>query len=215
MSEEFLTRAFQAREAYLRQMGRVEDDLLVPIMNPSFLGGPRWPSLRESWRVVRNGPRTIVVSDGLSDPFEGEEDVGFGIEIMAETADPLADPLPASWLFQVVSDVSQQAAYHGGFRDLIDELGVLSMETRTPPELEALANPEGLLGILLGLHGPELPCEWDLPGGSVKLITAKVLTPAELAFIAEGGADARDRLRELFERDGSFHRSSASRPSVV
>jgi hypothetical protein len=215
--QELLRQTFQAREAYLRRMGVVDDFLLAPLMSPALMGGQAWPAFRQSWRTVRNGDRTIVASDGLSDPFEGEGEanVGFGIEVLGETADPLPDPPQASWLFAVVPAVSQQAAAHGGFRGLIDELGVLSMEMEAPTELQPLATSDGNLGLLLGLRSPGVPFEWELPAGLVKVVTVKVLQPAELAFVIEHGGAGRDRLRELFATEGSYHLSSLFRPPVV
>lgn len=217
MSEEFLLQTFQAREAYLRRMGAVDELLLAPLINPAFMGGPAWPSLRQSWRTVRNKRRTIIISDGLSDPFEDEVEpnVGFGIEVLGETSDSLPDQVQASWLFTVVYAVSQQAAAHGGFRSLIDELGVLSMEIKAPTELQSLANENDTLGLLLGLQSPNLPLEWELPAGLVKVVTVKVLHPAELAYAVEQEAAGRTHLREQFSAAGSYHLSWLSRPSAV
>lgn len=217
MTEEFLLQTFQAREAYLRRMGVVDELLLAPLINPAFRGGPAWPSFRQSWRTVRNKHHTIIVSDGLSDPFEDEAkpNVGFGIEVLGETADPVPDQVQASWLFSVVHAVSQQAAAQGGFRDLIDELGILSMEIKAPTELHPLANSDGNLGLLLGMQSPRLPLEWELPAGSVKVVTVKVLHPAELAYVVEQDEAGRAHLQELFAADDSYYLSSLCRPSSV
>jgi len=63
-------------------MVAVDELLLAPLVNPAFLGGPAWHSFRQSCRIVRNGWRTIIVSDGLSDLFEEGTgpSVGFGID---------------------------------------------------------------------------------------------------------------------------------------
>lgn len=217
MSEAFLQRTFDSRTVFLRRIGSVDDLLLAPLINPALMGGAAWPSFRQSWRVVRNGSRTSVVSDGLSDPFEDEDqpNVGLGIEVLGETADPLPDQLRESWLFAVVYAVSQQAAAHGGFRDLIDELGVLSMEIKAPNGLQAWANGDGNIGLLLGLGSPSLPLEWELPAGLVKLVSIKVLRPEELKYVVEHDEAGRDRLRQLFAARGEYHVSSLTRPAVV
>ncbi len=217
MSEEFLLRTFQVRETYLRKMGKVDEFLLAPLINPAEIGGPVWPSFRQAWRTVRNGRGIIIVSDGLSDPFEAQErlNTGFGIEVLGETTDPLPEQLQASWLFAVVYAVSQEAAAHGGFRSLIDEMGVLSMEIKAPEGLQSLANQEGKIGVLLGLQSPELPTEWELPAGLVKVVTVKVLQPMELAYVVAKYEAGREQLRQLFAADGSHHLSSLFRPSVV
>jgi hypothetical protein len=217
MDEEFLQRTYQAREEYLRRLGTLDDLLLAPLINPGLQGGPVWPDLRESWRTVRNQGRTIIVSDGLSDPYKQESDpnVGLGIEILGATDDPLEDEVQSTWLFKLVYAVSQQAAAHGGFRELIDELGLLSMELRAPSDMTSLATAKGHLGVLMGVQPPDFSTEWQLPAGLVKVITVKALHPSELACAAEKGDEGRKRLGDLFAADGSYHLSSLRRKSVI
>jgi hypothetical protein len=216
--EELLARTYEARDGYCRQLGEVEPDVFAPLMNSAFRGGPRWPDLRQAFRVIRHGDSTIVVSDGLSDPFDDQEEpnVGFGLEVVGETTDPMPPgTVQNDWLFWTVYDVAQQVAGHGGVRDLIDELGVLSMEILARFGPEELVTPEGRLGLLLGLRPPEWPAEWQLPAGTVKILTVKVLHPSELAVAVEQEAAGRHRLQELFAADGSYHVSSTTRPAVV
>src|SRR5258708_39031146 len=106
--EAFLQATYDGRDRFVNSLGVVKPDVLAPLINPSFMGGPMWPNLRQAWRVVRRGANTIVMSDGLSDPFSDETDpnTGFGIEVLAETADPMSEPLQASWLFELVYQVS-------------------------------------------------------------------------------------------------------------
>lgn len=218
MDDQLLQETYEARERYLKQMGELDDPLLAPIVNPTELGGPRWPALRQSWRVVRNGRRTIIVSDGLSDPFDDadEPNTGLGIEILAE-AEGLEDDSPQkSWLFALVYKVSQQAARIGRFRELIDEMGVLSMEIKSPSaDFYDVRTEAGHVGLLLGLAPPELDLDWELPAGRVQVITAKVLLPDELAYVAEEYETAREVLRERFAADGTYHRSSLDRAPVI
>jgi hypothetical protein len=215
--EDLLARTCEARGRYLRQLGEVDPLVLAPLVNPAFRGGPRWPDLRQAFGVVRRDDRTIVVSDGLSDPFdeEPEPNVGFGIEVLLETADPIEGSIQNDWPFWVVYDVPQQAAAHGGFRELIDELGVLSMEIHARFGPDELATPQGGLGLLLGVHPPEFPAEWQLPAGTAKVVTVKVLHPSELSIAVEQGSAGRERLRDLFTADGSYHLSSSKRPPVL
>lgn len=217
MDEEFLQATFDARSEYLRQLGVVNDDLLAPLINPHFMGGPRWPAMRQSWRTIRNGSRTIIVSDGLSDSFDEEQEpgVGLGIEVLGETTDVVPVSPQQSWLFEVVYEVSQQAAHHGGFRELIDDLGVVSMEIKAPSGLASLATEEGRVGLLLGIPLPGMPHEWSLPGGFLKVVTVKVLHPSELAYAVEQGDAGRELLKQRFEADGTHHVSSLTRPPVV
>ena len=214
--EAFLQQTYDARERYARTLGVPDPDFLAPLINPSFMGGPAWPDLRQAWRVIRRGGETIVLSDGLSDPFTDEDppSAGFALEVLAHSADALRDPLQGSWLFDLAYQVSQQCADHGGVRDLVDQLGVLSLELPATDVLAPAANEDGSVGVLLGLDPPDFPTTFDLPAGDVKVVTAKLLWPTELAHAAQGKA-ARAELAQRFAADGTHHRSSLKRKPVV
>jgi len=215
--EEDLPDYFLARDAYLRAIGTVETNLLAPIINPGLVGGPVWPALRESWRCVRHGRNTILVSDGLSDPFDDnvEENVGLGVDVLVETAEEVGEPPAATWLFDLVYGVSQQAASSGAFRELRDDLGLFSSEIHAPVSLRRLASPEGHVGVLLGVPAPELIVEWELPAGLVRLVPATLLHPSELLHIREEGVAGRDRVSELLLASGSGHLSLINRSPVL
>jgi hypothetical protein len=218
MADEALLQAtYEARDRFVSGLGNVNPNVLAPLMNPSFMGGPRWPDLRQAWRVVRSGANTIVISDGLSDPFSDEPapNAGFGLEVLAETPDPMPEPLPASWLFELVYLVSQQCAGHGGVRDLIDELGLLSLELPAADVFQPVATPNNRAGVLLGLAEPGMATEFTVPGGSVRVVTAKLLWPSELAHAASHGEAGREDLAKRFAADGTHHRSSLSRKAVI
>lgn len=215
--EAFLQATYKARDKFVRRLGVVNPDVLAPLVNPSFMGGPTWPDLRQAWRVIRNGTNTIVISDGLSDPFSDDEEpsAGFGIEVLAETPDRMPKQLQASWLFDLVYQVSQQCAAHGGVRDLIDELGLLSLELPMSDALQPVATANNRAGVLLGLESPDLRSEFSLPAGSVRVVTAKLLWPSELDYAASKGKAGREKLAKRFAADGTHHRSSMSRKAAI
>jgi hypothetical protein len=78
--EAFLQATCEARDRFVSSLGVVNPDVLAPLINPSFMGGPMWPDLRQAWRVVRRGSNTIVLSDGLSDPFSDEPEPNAGLQ---------------------------------------------------------------------------------------------------------------------------------------
>jgi hypothetical protein len=215
--EAFLERTYEARDRYVTSLGTADPNVLAPLINPSFMGGPMWPDLRQAWRVIRRKKTTLVISDGLSDPFSDEEapNVGYGLEVLAETDDALPKQLQGTWLFNLVYRVSQQCAAHGGVRDLIDELGLISLELPVSAELMPVATENRTAGVLLGLPAPDYQCEFTLPAGQVKVVTAKLLWPSELAYAAEEGEEARAELARRFAADGSHHRSSLKRKPAV
>ncbi|MEZ6143468.1 MAG: hypothetical protein R3B84_23105 [Zavarzinella sp.] len=216
-NEELLQQTYASRDRYAASLGTVNPDVLAPLINPTFMGGPSWPDLRQAWRVVRRGRGTIVMSDGLADPFSDEPDKnsGFELEVLAETSDELPDPVQASWLFDLAYQVSQQCAYHGGVRALIDRLGLISLELPMSVVLEPVATSNDTAGVLLGITPPDFPQEFEGPCGIVRIVTAKLLWPSELDYAAAEGKLGREELAKRFAADGTHHRSSLLRRPVV
>jgi hypothetical protein len=208
---------YAARDQFVRSLGEVDPDVLAPLINPEFMGGPAWPDMRQAWSVIRRPNSTIILSDGLSDPFPevAEPHVGFGLEVLVESNDALPQELQASWLFDLAFQVSQQCADHGGIRDLVERTGVASLELPLNHDLPSMLNDNRMAGVLLGLAPPDLPQEFATPGGSVRIITAKLLWLSELQYIVTGGKVARSELAARFQKDGSYHRSSLLREPVI
>lgn len=217
MSDARLEAACAARERYFHTLGNPDDDVWSHLINPAFMGGPQWPSLRQGWRRIQRDASTIIISDGLSDPFEDESDpnVGFGIEILVETPDAVAEDLRDSWLFHLVYQVTQNAAAHGGYRQIVEELNIFTLEIAAIDALNNFANAEGRVGVLLGLNPPDLAVEVELPGGTLRPISAKLLTLTELNYVINHRQAGRLELKAKFEEDRSYHLSSLSRASVV
>lgn len=217
MQEELIQKHYEARDRYVQSMGIADDDLIAPLLNPFFMGGPRWPAMRQAWRRVRRGQNTIIVTDGLSDPFDDQEEmnVGLGVEILVESNDIIQDPVQGSWLFKLIYDVSQQTADSESFRELRNDLGLFSMELYAEDEFGAALSTEGRVGVLFEMEAPDIPLEWEVPSGLVRIVTAKLLFPSELNLILSKGETGRSQLRELFVADGSHHLSSLNRKPAV
>lgn len=210
----------KVRDAALSGWGKLDGDVLTHLLNPSFMGGPRWPALRQAWRVARKGEARLLASDGLADPFdEGDEARnGFELELFALTRADLA--LPGSWLWDMVWQMSQQVASHGGIAGLLDELGLLTTElydVGIPPSHRAkFVNDSERVCVLLGLTDPaELPARIAGPLSEIRLVNVKLLTLAELEFVLQGGAAARTDLAKRFAKQGDPLASSLDRQSVV
>lgn len=206
-----------ARDQCANLLGAAHADLLVPMVNPTFFGGPQWPSLRQAWRKVQRNSGTLILSDGLSDPFQDAPwpNAGFAMELLVETTDTLAGEVRASWLFGLIYELSQQAAHHGNFREKHDQHAIFSMDIPPPEGLESFADGEGYMGVLFGLPAPGYDLDWSTPGGNVRVVTAKLLFPQELAFIIREGRQGREELARLFALDGTNHVSSLCRHPVV
>ena len=101
--------AYAQRDAYKSTLGTVSPDVVAPLINPAFGGGPSWPDLRQAYSVIRRGDNTIIMTDGLSDPFtdDPEPNAGFELEVLAETSDELPNPHAPNWLLELVVLVAQ------------------------------------------------------------------------------------------------------------
>ncbi len=221
MHDELLARVCEAREKAYSTFGELDGDVMTPLINPAFMGGPRWPSLRQGWRIIRRQAHTLVVSDGLSDPFDDEEapTIGFGLEFIIETDEPIDGNIAASWPFQVVTAVSQFAADHGGLRQLLEQYGALSSEfpvSGLSEEQEARwVNESGRVGVLLGVPAKTLPSTLATPAGEVVLVTVKPLLLEELGYILENGAQGRTELTNRLSASPEGHVARLARASVV
>ncbi|MFY2558650.1 imm11 family protein [Corallococcus terminator] len=203
-----------ARQVFWRTLGKLDEEVIIPIV----VGG-NWPARRQVWRVIhRENGRTLLVTHGLSDFFfvagvEPEPSVGFGLELALETSEPQAH-VEKSWLLRLLERVGDEVAAHEGVREKV-KAGFLSMEVSGQGMPEPLLTKEGRVGVLLGMESSTLPGRFTMPAGEVRLVTVKVLMPAELAYLLEHGTRGRDELVRRFAQEGQEHVSRAWRKSVV
>ncbi|RKH60691.1 imm11 family protein [Corallococcus llansteffanensis] len=201
-----------AREAVWRGLGTLEDDFIISMV----LGGD-WPGGRQAWRVIRRAnEHTLVVTDGLSDPFSDILDrptVGFGLELAMETPELLPD-LEKSWLVQLLERVGNELAGHEKLRSAL-ERGTLSMEVSGQHLPETLLTPEGRVAVLLGMPADSLPTHLTLPGGDVRLVTVKALLPSELKWLLQQGKGGAAELARRFAQAGDGYVSRSWRQPVV
>ena len=220
---QMLATACAARDAVYASLGAIDGDVLAPLLNPAFAGGPRWPSLRQAWRVIRRADTVIIASDGLSDPFEDDDDVfvprGHLLEVCIEA--PLTafdgDPVQASWLFDVIEQVSQNVAGHGSIDLLLQRHGSVSMVLDVQDAPAGLEDDKEQVGVLLHQGAGSIPASFDTPYGEVLLLTITVLQPAELAHISEAEDKAQSRrvLLAALAASPTAHLSVARRPAVI
>ena len=218
-----LAMACAARDAFYATLGEVDADVLAPLVNPAFMGGPRWPSLRQAWRVIRRADSILIASDGLSDPFEDDDDVfvprGHLLEVCIEAPLSAFDggAVQASWLFDVIYQVSQNVADHGSIDLLVQRHGSVSMALDVQDAPMGLEDENGQVGVLLAQGTATIPPSLATPYGAVMLLTATVLQPAEMAHIGEAADKAQSRrdLAAALAASPTGHWSVASRPAVI
>jgi hypothetical protein len=179
-------------------LGTLDEESIVPIA----VGGS-WPSQRQSWRIIHRAQgRTLLVTDGLSDPFYGrtEPSVGLGLELALETDEPLGD-IRKSWALLLLQRVADEVAEHTHVRERV-KAGLFSMEVSGKSMPPALLTSEGRVGVLLGVESRSLPRSFMTPAGEVQLVSLKVLLPEELAYLLEHGKQGRDELVRRFATGG-------------
>lgn len=218
-----LAAACAARDAFYTTLGAMDADVLAPLVNPAFMGGPRWPSLRQAWRVIRRADSIVIASDGLSDPFEDDDDVfvprGHLLEVCIEA--PLSafdgDPVQASWLFDVIYQVSQNVADHGSIDLLVQRHGSVSMALDVQDAPKDLEDENEQVGVLLAQGAASIPPSLATPYGEVMLLTATVLQPAEMTHIGNAADKAQSRrdLAAALAASPTAHLSVAQRPAVI
>ncbi|CAG1769853.1 hypothetical protein BAC2_00630 [uncultured bacterium] len=220
--EDELTKTSQARAAAWSKWGALDGDVITHLINPSFMGGPRWPAMRQAFRVARKDGAILIASDGLSDPFDdaAHEDApavnGLGLEVFGITQDAI-DKVPGSWLFQLVWQAAQLCAGNGRVAALLDEVGTISTELYDVaiPESHAprYLNQRGRVGVLLGLTPEGLPERIEGPLSSIRLVALHLLTLEELEMVVEKGTEGRKQLADRFAREGIAGTCTLGRPS--
>lgn len=168
MSESLTRETHTKRDTLWQQVGKVEPDVITHLVNPALMGAPRWPDLKQAYRVVRepNG-NTVLATDGLSDPFSDNHPHknnknGYEIELYLETQENLQLP-QHSWQFTILYQTAGNVALNGGIKELLDELDYISLEFSDIPVPKEYLNQEGKSAVLLGIPSKLIPDSMQLP----------------------------------------------------
>jgi hypothetical protein len=178
-----------------------------------------WPGYRQNWALIHRGEgRTLLVSEGLSDPFISllEPSAGFGLELALETeqAELPLDSIEESWPFMLLERVAREVVAHEQVRERARE-GLLALEVEGKGMPSSLVTQEGRVGVLLGVESRTLPRRFPTPFGDVRLVTVKALLPAELEHAVKHAPEGPAELARRFAQSGEEHLSRASRRPVV
>lgn len=206
-------KAAAARRQAYGLLGIVDADVLAPMVGPALLAGTRWPT-RPAWRTITREGRTMIVSDALSDPWDDEYGIGFGLELVVEATERVPIVV-GSWLLAAIHDASLTAAGHGGVRKLVDEMGPVSIELDGRAFAPHLRNDHGRVGVLLGVPDDDVPSWLTLPEGRARLVPITLLTVAELRHVVEHRATGRIEIARRLAASPTGFRSHPDRPSVV
>jgi hypothetical protein len=213
---------FEKRRAYWRQFGAVDDDVIAYIISPQFTGAPAWPTTRQAFFIIRTPNSVIIASDGLTDLFVDTNmtEAGFKSEVYIETDSLVGadfDMIRGSWAFSLVEQFARNVANWGGIHSNLERLGVISTEMPAPENMpKDWIAAEDRVGMLVNLpvkgRNGRLPLD---EFNNIWMVPVTIVTPAELAFLEEGGSDARKELASRITSAGIGAVSSASRKSLV
>jgi hypothetical protein len=212
--EEHFDKSCELRSEFWQSVGELDPDVIAHLINPSFMGGPVWPSLRQAFATIRRPDVTIIASDGLSDPYEeGDNDYnGLGMEVYVETR-PIEGSVQNTWQFQLVYQAAQLMAEQGNVISLLEELTYITTEFYDVDV--PFKTQRGTVGAILGLPSTSFNNEVTLSLESVKMVNIKLLTLAELDYILQNGDEGRVKVAELLIAQGDATLSTLERPSVI
>jgi hypothetical protein len=212
-----LKQTINQRTAFWSSIGRLDSNIYTPIINPTFSGGPKWPSLRQGFRRVTTNDQTVILTtDGLSDPFEDQPDVkvnGFELEFYIHT-DTIAENPAQSWQFDLLNQMAQNAAHHGGIKAQLDQYRVLTTELYAKTLPQHFLNQSGRVGVLLGVQNPDIPNTLSLPFSPIKLVSLILLTLKELEYVVGNGREGREALAKKLAATTKTL-TTLNRPSII
>jgi hypothetical protein len=212
--QEHFDKSCELRNAFWTSVGALDEDVIAHFINPTLMGGPAWPSLRQAFATIRRPDVTIIASDGLSDPYEEstEDYNGLGLEVYVETY-PLEGYVQNTWQFQLVYQAAQLMAEQGNVISLLEELTYITTEFYNVDA--PFKTDRGTVGAILGLPSGKFDDTVALSLESVKMVNVKLLTLEELNYVIENGEEGRTKLAELLIKQGGATISTLDRPSVI
>ncbi|AEF98776.1 suppressor of fused domain protein [Methylomonas methanica] len=211
-----LNLATQARHEAIKSRFDSEVAALTSLMGP-MSDGPEWPA-GAAWLAARHGGNACIVSDGLSDPWVERDrpETGLGVEVFIETpdaglsADAPLNKLADTWLFPLIAEVSHTLAGYAKLSEKLLDGELLSLEFN----IDHIKDGRGRVGALLSKPRQD-NASLSMPGGTVSLIAATLLTVNELKFLRGKGPAGRLELADKLYDAGHGHLSLLHRPSVV
>jgi hypothetical protein len=227
--------SLQARDRFWKAIGSVDPYVLSNMISPGVAGGPKWPTTRQAYLIVRRGDAIILATDGMSDPFEDVDNKanGFGMELFVETndikftdqpSDPDYETVRGSWAFELLIETAKLVANSGGLLPMVDKFGVISTEFPGVSQSHSIKDQmparfitnEDTIGILIGQPAPDFSTE--IPGtplSKVRALPIVLLTAEEVKYIRKGGEAARNEVAGKLAALPHGFRSDLNRPSVV
>ncbi|GAA5024132.1 hypothetical protein GCM10011506_07530 [Marivirga lumbricoides] len=221
--EEHFKISCEKREDYWKSIGKLFPDVIGNMINPSFMGGPRWPCLRQAHIGVQLHDKIIISSDGLSDPYddydantENQSYNGIGIELYAISENKYNNiqEIIDSWEFNILRQVSSMAASNPNISYMLNDYGYISSTINGIDLPSKFLGVNGETGVLLGLKTNEVLDKIKLSIEEISLVNVAILTKRELDYIIENGAKGRTEVANKLTEQG-YYKLSKDRESVI
>lgn len=201
------------RMKHFREFGEVEELVMAPLIGPIFTGGYNWPAGRPQFRVIHTPNSTLVISDGMSDPFENEKNDpdlaynGWTLEFYLEFPGRIEfDQFTGHYALAALTQITQTAIGHGGVEGALKEHGIMSVTMNNEALSKPYANKNGEYGILLNVPSPNVPASIPLNlEKEVLLVSVTLITRSELSKVEKGGGASRTALAESRKASGKFN----------
>lgn len=214
--EEALGQYQTCRIAAFSAMGDPDDDLIAPTLSYSLQGFPAWPS-REAWQIIRRSSSTLLVSHGLSDPYQ-DGSPSLGLEVAVESRDPMSNfnAVVNSIEFQIVFQGSFFAASMPTLRSYVEKHSDVTIELNNVPAPESFVSGTRTFPVLVSIGARGVPSSIPLPQGEAAVLVLTPLHAAELNQILNSDrATTIAKLRERLRDDGYDHFCDFTRPSLA
>jgi len=213
------------RKAYWATIGVLDAKVLGSVTSIIEQGDSRpcWPSYRQAFLLIDTPKGSILVSEGLSDPYadfdkntEVQNFNGVGFEIYIESTQRFENIQQAakSWEFHLLYQAAQFVANNPKVMAHLNEHQYLSTQLYNCPLPEYFKDENGSVGALLGLPSATVATNLRLTIETIRLINLTLITQQELKWvIAQGGVEEGDKLVECLK---CFQgKSPLERPSVI
>lgn len=161
------------------------------------LMGPLWPAYRQGYGLIETDDGSVLVSDGLSDPFaadhplvgappSGNAGVGYGVEFYVKSNErfrSLADAL-GSWQMIVLQKIVANFIDYGGFPS--DDFGFTTMDLYDLP-VDQSFYADDVVCALVGLELSTIPRSFRAQNGEVLLLSVVLMNAVERPLAMQGG----------------------------
>ena len=189
---------------------------------------PTWAARTAFLCLARRPGRSILLTDGLSDPYNPKSgpalapETGHGCELFVESHEPVPDVPPGAgesrprhWLEHIMWHVADWEARGRTLLETVGKLGAITLEVPGCSELDAWRSQSGLLGLLIARPMAGFDTTLPLPLAPATLLSIQLLTPREIAYANAAGKNGGRAVAARLARAGIGHVASRFRSSVV